>query len=642
MRRPVRLALILLTLGATPVAAAEDTPLLAAVFSDHAVLQRGRPIPVWGRAAPGETVQVSLGDATVSAMADGDGRWRAELPAQPAGGPVALTARAGGGAETASDILIGDVWLCSGQSNMELQVSRVLNAPTEMAASADDGIRLLTIVKDHATTPQTEFRHPLAWKAAAPATVGDFSAACYFFARELRREHDVPMGLINSSWGGSAIQAWMSAPSLRAQGYGPELDNLDLLASSPAEAQARWGRTWQEWWSARAGDAPWSDPMREGWRPVPSMTPWETWGVPELAAYNGMIWYRTEVDLTAAQAGQRASLSLGNVDEADQTWVNGRPLGASGSGERLYPLPEGVLRPGRNTVVINVLDSWAVGGLYGPPEKRALIFDDGSSAPLDAGGWRYRMATVTDSPPRAPWSSTSGKSTLSNAMIEPLDGYGLSGAVWYQGETNTNEGARYRELLAGLMADWRERFRPELPFLVVQLANFGPPPVTPGVSGWAELRESQRLAVAADDHAGLAVAIDLGDRWDIHPGQKLELGRRLARAGRHVVYGEEIAPSGPEVREARRQADEVVVTFDHVTGRLTTYSGDPALGFELCGPEGANCRYAEARPDGSVVRIAIPAGAAAAEVRYAWADNPTVNLFDETGLPAGPFRIPVR
>jgi sialate O-acetylesterase len=635
------LAAVLVLAGVVP-ATAQD--LLAAPFSDHGVIQRDRPIAVWGQAEPGQAVTVELAGRTVQAEAGRDGRWRAQVPALPAGGPHVLTARAGDRTERAEDILVGDVFLCSGQSNMVLQVNRALNSPREIASSADDQIRLMTVPTEHRPTPQTEFVSPVSWAAAAPATVADFSAACFFFAQDLRRDHDVPMGLINASWGGSMIQAWMSADAVRAQGgYDDALSILEQFPVDPTAARTRWGRQWEAWWEAKAGTRPWTEATTD-WNPVPAMVAWELWGVPELAAYNGMVWYGTDVTLAAAQAAGGATVTLGNVDEADQTWVNGVAVGASGSGDRVYPILPGVLKRGANTIIINVLDTYANGGLYGPAEKRALVLGDGTSIPLDEAGWRYRIgAGDFGPPPRAPWEALAGIATISNAMIAPLEGYGLKGVLWYQGESNAaRDPELYDRRLAGWMADWRARFdRPDLPFLIVSLANYGEPISAPAPSGWAELRDRTRTAVLADDRAALAVAIDLGDRWDIHPGQKLELGRRLARAARAEIYGADIAASGPEAARARRDGPSVLVEFEHVEGALVAYGAASLLGFELCGANGSDCRYAEARPEGRAVRITVPAGAQAEQVRYAWADNPPVNLFDGAGLPAGPFRLTV-
>lgn len=639
------LAVVGLALVMTLSAAAQSPQpsLLASLFQDHAVLQRDKPIPVWGHARAAERVSVTLAGQTAQTTAGADGKWRVELPALPAGGPHTLVVQSGDESRTVVDILIGDVWLCSGQSNMVLEVRRALNAPREIAASADDRIRFTTIGLDSSATPLEEFRHPVTWKVAGPETVPDFSALCFFFAQDLRKTVDVPMGLINASWGGSTIQTWMSADALKAQGgYDDGLAVLAQSVTDPPAAQASWGRMWETWWLSHHKDRPWTG---EGqWTAVPAMTAWETWGVPSLSAYNGLMWYRVSATLTAAQSRQPARLMLGNVDESDQTWVNGKPIGASGSGDRDYAIPAGLLKAGRNDIVVNVLDTYMAGGIYGPPEKRKIAFADGRAIPLDASGWSYRVADdVKGPPPRAPWESLAGLSTIANAMIQPLHDAAFKGVLWYQGESDTERAPEtYDRLLAGLMADWRGRFGDETPFLVVQLANYGMPPTSPGPSGWAELRERQRLAVAADAHAGLAVAIDLGDRWDIHPANKLELAKRAAKAARHVVYGDPAPPSGPWAVSARREGSAVVVTFKDVSGGLKVLSGDTVVGFELCDRTASTCRYVRANAGDTEARLEIPQAQPSDIVRFCWADSPVCNLYDGAGLPAGPFRLAVQ
>ena len=626
--------------------------LLHELFQDHAVLQRDAPLRIWGQAAPGQQVSVSFAGAASATRAGNDGAWEIRLPAQAAGGPHDLRVEAGDAVQTVRDIWLGDVWLCAGQSNMELPVWRSLDAGGEIAAATDARIRLFTVPRAGAITPQSHFSEPTAWRIASPETVRDFSAACFYFARELRKTVDVPMGLIQAAWGGSRIEAWTSVDALRAGGQGGEaLDVLSLYAADPIAAVARWGAHWQRWWNARketaAGDEPWraDAPADPAWRPAPAgLGAWERWGVPELAAYDGMVWYRAQVELSAAQAARGAVLELGVADETDMTWVNGVPVGSSYGADaaRAYALPRGLLREGANSVVVNVLDTWREGGLAGPAAAHALRFDDGSRVPLDAD-WRYRPAPGTDAPPSAPWQAAAGLSTLYNGMIAPLGRYGLRGFLWYQGESNTADGARYAARLRTLRADWRRQLGDGLPMLVVQLAGYGMPPSAPTESGWAEVREAQRRVVAEEPRSGLAITIDIGDHYDIHPPNKQELARRLARAARHVIYGERaLVPSGPVPREARRTADAVVVTFDGVTGALATTGAAGPIGFELCGGEADGCRYADATIDGHRVVLRAPQRSGdAGRVRYCWADGPTCTLRDGAGLPAGPFELPL-
>ena len=641
-----------------PAPAPSVRPLISAVFADHAVLQRDRPIPVWGWASAGEPVTVSLIGAgvthvvaaaapSVTVSAGSDGRWTAQLPAQRAGGPYVLTVAAGGQERVIHDVLVGDVWLCSGQSNMELQVDRTLNWREEVAGSSNDGIRMATVLQTVSPLPQQMPAAPLEWQVAGPATAAHFSAACWYFARELQKSVPVPIGLINASRGSTNIQTWMDEQSLRSTSfYDAKLDVLSLYAAHPAEAQARWGALYEQWWREQSGERAGTEPWRAdhfapaAWHTAPpALGYWETWGVPELAAFDGLLWYRTTVKLDAQQASQGATLLIGPVDEVDQTWVNGRPIGnASGPDlPRAYALAPGLLHPGENVIVVAALDTYGYGGIYGPAEGRALRLADGTAVPLN-NPWYYRIGTANvSSVPRAPWEPVAGLTMSHNAMIAPLVPYGLRGVLWYQGESNTGEAQRYETLLTGLMADWRREFNAPLTFLVVQLANYGPPATTSAESTWAELREAQRLTVAHDANSGLAVAVDIGDRYDIHPANKQEVGRRLARAARHVVYGEAIAPSGPALREARLEGSRVQVSFRDVDQSLVAYGAYGPIGFQLCGAEPSSCRFAEATLAGDHVVLEVPQGLKPARVRYCWADNPVCTLYDAAGLPAGPF-----
>jgi len=651
IRRPLHAWLAAIAAVLLPVVATaqEAPPLLHAMFSDHAVLQRDWPIRVYGEAPPGASVRVELAGRRVRARADGDGHWEATLPALRAGGPYELVATAGDRSQRVRDVLVGDVWLCSGQSNMELQVWRALDARAEIAGAGNDRIRLFTVPQVAAVAPRATFDQPVEWQPVSPESVREFSAACYFFARELQKHVDVPMGLVEAAWGGSRIQAWTSAPALRRLGrYDGELDVLDRYAVDPVGAVGAWGELWQAWWSGLEGiaadDRPWEGEGGGQWRDAPAqLGAWEHWGVPELADFNGMVWYLTTVELDAAQAAQEAVLELGPADEIDMTWVNGVGVGSTyGAGAgREYPLPAGLLRAGANTVSVNVLDTWRDGGLAGPASAHALRLADGTRIPLDRG-WRYRVVPPDlGDPPRAPWQSAAGLSTLYNGMIAPIGRYGLRGALWYQGESNTFEHAFYGDLLRTLRSDWRERFGAGLPLLVVQLPNFGAPPTRPTESDWARMREAQRAVAAEDDATGLVVTIDIGDRYDIHPTNKQELARRLARNARHVVYGEAIPPSGPVPRSAARNGDAVVVEFGDASDGLVAYGADGPIGFELCGQTQDSCRYATASIRFDRVTLQAPGAHAATRVRYCWADSPVCTLFDGAGLPAGPFELPV-
>jgi sialate O-acetylesterase len=644
------LAACVLGFGLAAGARAEPVTLLHPMFQDHAVLQRDAPIRVFGTAAPGAAVDVTFAAERARGRADAAGRWMLELPARPAGGPFELVARAGATVQRVDDVLVGDVWLCSGQSNMVHTVRNSLDAPGEIARASHPRIRVMTVGETGSAVPLERFATPVQWRPATPEVAGDFSAACFFFARELQPVVDVPMGLVVAAWGGSRIEAWIRGDALRRLGgFDEELAILARYAVDPVAAAGAWGTRWAAWWSGRpgvaAGDAPWDPNGRGGsdWHTAPpALGAWERWGEPSLANFNGMLWYRTRVQLDAAQARQDAQLVLGPADEMDVTWVNGRGVGSSyGAGdERRYPLPRGLLRAGTNEVVVNVLDTWQDGGLAGPASRHHLAFADGSRVALD-GAWQYRRVDpAVGYPPRAPWHTAAGTSTLHNGMLAPIGPFGFRGFVWYQGESNTGEPATYGALLGALAADLRSRHGARLAFLNVQLANFGMPPTRPAESGWAGVREAQRRHRELDPAYGLAVAIDIGDRYDVHPPNKQEVGRRLARAARHVVYGERtLSPSGPVPRAAERGPDGVRVRFGELTGSLVVYGAATPIGFELCDDSAAGCAFASARLEADAVVLEAPNRASATRVRYAWADSPVVNLYDASGLPAGPFEI---
>jgi sialate O-acetylesterase len=635
---------------------AQTSLAFGSLFQDHAVLQRDRPIVVWGRAASGEGVSVSLGGATGTTRADPSGQWSVQLPAMGAGGPFVLSAQDSAGVQQAvRDVLVGDVFLCSGQSNMELPVRRAGDTDSEIRDSRNDTIRMLSVEHASSSTVQTEFAGPMSWQSAAPETVPAWSAACFFFARELQKTIHVPIGLVNASWGGSNIRPWMSAAALHANGgYESALGLLALHGKDPAAAQSELGREWEAWWRGksgeRVGEEPWSVEARAAsgrvpaWQTAPAeLGDWRYWGVDELKDFTGLVWFRTHLTLSAAQAKAANRIDLGSINQVDETWINGHVIGNTFgyNADRSYNIAPGVLHAGDNVLVINALSNYGSGGLLQGGARRALQLADGKSIPLD-GPWQYRIAPSSYGyPPRAPWEPVGGLSTLYNAMIAPLGQYSFRGAVWYQGESNTEEADTYQALLTGLMADWRQQFGAALPFLVVQLPNYGKLSSQPEESGWAELREAQRAAAAKDPHAGLGVTIDIGDPHNLHPTNKQDVGRRLARAARHVIYGESIAPSGPIALSATRENGDVVVDFGDVDRTLVAYGHESPIGFELCGDAPRSCRFADARIEGAKVALQSSGGAPVTRVRYCWADSPVCTLFDASRLPAGPFELRV-
>jgi sialate O-acetylesterase len=626
-----------------PAHAAE--PLLNSIFQDHAVLQRNMPVQLWGQAPAGAAVAVTFADHTVQTEADTSGRWGATLPAKPAGGPYTLTVSDANGSQTINDVLVGDVWLCSGQSNMVLPVKVAIDAGADIATSANDAIRLLSVPDNTSPAPLDSLVASGKWQAAGPTTVPNFSAACYFFGRDLQKSVHVPIGLVVSAWDGANITSFESQDMLRKiGGFDLRLDALKIYAGDPKAGMAHWGSELESWWREHLRTQPGTEPWNAGagdWSVAPAgLGYWTEWPKPALPG-PGQVWFRTTVTLTAAQAAQASELSLGQVNEEDQSWVDGAFVGATfGYGTvRRYSLAAGAFHAGENTLTVEVLCTWKGCGMFGPASDRVLRLQDGTAVPL-AGPWYYWVTpSSVEQAPRVPWGATAGLGMVYDAMIAPLKNYGFRGVAWYQGESNTGEPKEYRRLLTGLMVDWRQTFATDLPFLVVQLPDYGPPPVAPQTSSWAELRESQRAAVAADHNAALAVTIDIGDHYGLHPANKQEVGRRLALAARRLVYRESGVPTGPVAIDARRSGNSVVVRFADVDRRLVAYNADEPVGFELCAAE--RCRWAVAHIQGDTVRVQVPAHFRPTHVRYCWADGPVCTLYDSGLLPAGPLDLPL-
>jgi sialate O-acetylesterase len=633
-------------LAACPVFA---KPTLHDIFTDSAVLQQGRPVEIWGGAAPSEQVTVQIADKTLRITSGSDGKWRAVLPPMKAGGPYTLSViNAAGDGQQLKDILFGDVFLCSGQSNMEMQVKASMSADGEIRRANLPEIRMYTVARASAPQPQTKLTQAATWKTATSENVGDFSASCYYFARELQPHAGVPIGLISTSWGGSTIEAWLGADALTKLGRADDIALLSKYSKDEKAAQSQFGKSWEAWWTRSfvASGQPWADKKEDGWSPVPTpMRDWKKWGDADLAQLNGMVWYRKSFDLTAEQAAQGNMLHLGAIDEIDMTWVNGKPLAHSfGWGaNRDYAFPAGMLRAGRNEIVTNIYSGWDMGGMFGPADAVRLDIKGANSVAL-GDGWTFKKAPKgAGDPPRAPWLAIGGLTNIGNAMIAPLAPYGLRGAIWYQGESNAGDAKSYRAQLPALMNGWRTQFaHPDLPVMVVQLPNFGQPVTAPVNSEWSDLREAQRLAVRDDKLAGLAVIIDAGENDDIHPPNKQIVGQRLARLARHLVYKHNVTPNGPVPVSAERIEGGVNITFAGIDGRMIARSGSAPIAFEVCGSDLASCRFADATIKGSDVILRVADATAITRVRYCWGDAPICNLYDSAGLPAGPFEMAVQ
>jgi len=626
------------------VSPASAQTLLHPMFADHAVLQRDQPIRIYGQAPSGSEIRVQLGGANASTRAAANGQWQATLPAMPAGGPYTLQVTGGGQSQQAGDILIGDVFLCTGQSNMQLSVRRAANADAEIAAATDSAVRELAIDRVPSPLELATFQTPVSWKVESPQTAGDFSASCFFFARELRKHVKTPIGLITAAWGGTRVSGWVSHHSLRSVGFNDDVEMLALYERDPAAASRRWDAAWENWWRANGRGEPWKEDT-SSWPMAPqALGPWNDWpglSLPEGSAepgvgFVGQLWLSTHVTLTMAQAAQPATLILGRANEEEKSWVNG--VGVGGSSQQpdaRHELPRGLLHAGDNNVTLNIFCSWKNCGLSGPASTRAIRFADGSSVALDQP-WHYRPVETLIAP-QIPWGPMHGVGLQFGGMIKPIGPYGVKAAIWYQGESNIYFAKTYQPVLTAMMADWRGQFGAALPFLIVQIPQYGSAPTKPADSLWSDVREAQRRTAEADTNAALVVTIDAGDPKNLHPSNKQEIGRRLSIAARHLLYGEALAPSGARVSSARRTGSSVTISFKDVTGALTAYNGEPNA-FELC--DAGSCRWARATIAADHVILADPGQAN--RVRYCWGDSPVCTISDASGLPAGPFEVPIQ
>ena len=622
-------ALVVLAAGAQAVE-------LPRVFGDGMVLQRDQPILVWGSADPGADVEVTLGEDRANATVNAAGDWRVELPARAAGGgPLLLRIDDGKAPRELRDVVMGDVWLASGQSNMEWPISQSADAQAEIARATDPLIRHFKVPRSWSGLPQGQLSGG-EWVASSPEAAATFSAVAHFFARELRDSQDVPIGIIDSTWGGSSIEAWMDAASQGIDGDGlaaaaRQLEVEDRQALAQARANlARWTLPADDaGWQARELDSSDWDEL-----PVP--------GVWESAGWNGMdgvAWYRTSFELSAAEAQAGVTLGVGRIDDSDTTWVNGVEVGSTHMQynlARAYAVPASALRAGSNTVAVRVTDTGGGGGIHGPAQE-VFVQPVGGAPRALAGSWKFRPAQVTalalgDNKNQRP-------TLLYNAMIAPLQPFPLRGVIWYQGESNAGsveQAMAYREQFPAMIRQWRTQWNsPQLPFLWVQLASWHSGGDQGDTSPWAVLRESQTATLSLPATAQ-AVAIDIGDVGDIHPKNKQDVGKRLALAARHVAYGETLVHSGPVLREAVFGGGAATLSFDG--DGLAVRDGGALQGFRLAGADRVfHPATATIQGDRVIVRSdAVPAPVA---VRYAWSDAPVeANLVGASGLPASPFR----
>ena len=622
-------------------------PFLHPLFVDHCVLQRDVPIPIWGWAEPGVRVKVSFLGQSVETTTGPSGRWMVRLGPYPAGGPHTLSVTGPRAVEVAN-ILIGDVWVCSGQSNMEWDVKSTDRAAEEIAAADHPNIRLFKVPRVAALKPLMTV--DARWDVCSPATIAEFSAVGYFFGRDIEREVKVPIGLIESAWGGTIAEAWMSPGAVdRVGDFDAQLAQVRDSEQDAGHKAARYDKLLADWWQksdpGMTAPTPWSDPTLDltDWKPMTVPGHWEERGLP---GFDGIAWLRREVTLPASWAGKPVRISLGPVDDFDTTFLNGTEVGhlEAWFAPRTYSVPAGIAQAGKNVIAVRIFDNQGLGGFGGAAKDLTIALADDSQAdpiPL-AGEWSSRVAAPLSEIKPAPLREEGGPNrvtVLYNGMIAPIVPFALKGALWYQGESNASRAMQYRRLLPELIRDWRAQFGVgEFPFFVVQLANYMKRLDQPADSSWAELREAQYLTTKALPNVEVALAIDIGEADDIHPRNKQEVGRRLALDALATVYGKPVEYSGPTFKGMETHTNSIRLTFDHVGAGLIIQGGGTKLeGFALAGKDG-KFQWADAVIDGNGVVVSSTEVDLPVAVRYAWADNPACNLANKAGLPAVPFR----
>jgi len=643
-------ALLLLFSARTAWSEAQTKPFLHQLFADHMVLQRDVLAPVWGWAEAEEKITVAFAGQKKTATAREDGRWVVRLDPMPANsGGQTLTVRSGIRNLQAAirNVLVGDVWLCSGQSNMEWYMSRTKNAEQEIAAANHPNIRLFLVPRRPSLTAQGEVDSK--WQVCKPETVEGFSAVAYFFGRHLNQEAKIPIGLIEAAWSGTRCEAWTSAEAVeKLADFAPSVEVLREHNADPARGAQLFRQKMEEWWAKNdlgsAEGQRWerTDYRPEGWKSMELPQLWEAGG---LESFDGIAWFRREVELPKDWAGKDLTLSLGPIDDRDTTWFSGEQVGATDvwNQPRSYKVPGRCVKAGRNVIAVRVVDTGGGGGIYGEPGAMWLaVADDaaGKRVPL-AGEWQYRETTPIGNITFAPVAMTDGPhypSVLFNGMLHPVIPFAIKGVIWYQGEANATRGPQYRKLLPTMIGDWRARFGVgEFPFLIVQLANFMRVRPEPSDPPWAYLRESQLLTALDVPNCGLAVTIDIGEANDIHPRNKQDVGLRLALTARGKVYGQKIVYSGPVFRSMKTEGQKARLTFDHVGSGLVAKGGGPLKGFAVAGTD-LKFVWAQAEIEGETVVVWSEEVKTPAAVRYAWANNPVCNLYNKDGLPASPFR----